>query len=37
MTTSSRASLGKPLRVDFTLSQARTPNHRPPQPHGGGV
>ena len=33
MTTSSWASLGKPLRVDYQLSQARTPSHRPPQPH----
>jgi hypothetical protein len=27
MTTSSWASLGKPLRVDYPLAQARTPNH----------
>ena len=27
MTTSSWASLGKPLRVDYQLAQARTPNH----------
>lgn len=27
MTTSSWASLGKPLRMDYQLAQARTPSH----------
>ena len=37
MSTSSWASLGKPLRVDYQLAQARTPNHVHRKPHGGGV